>query len=94
MKSILSNERRCYICGRTDTLHKHHVYPGYGNRQRSENNGCWVYLCAFHHTGERGVHYKQSLDLRLRRECQRAYEKNHSREEFIATFGQSYLLED
>ena len=95
MKSILSNDRRCFICERTEPLHKHHIYPGYGNRQRSEKHGCWVYLCPEHHNvGRFSVHLNNELDLKLRKICQRAFEKTHSREEFIQTFGKSYKLQE
>ena len=51
-----------------------------------------VYLCVEHHTGNTGVHHNRELDLRLKRSCQRYYEKRIGmREEFIKEFRRSYL---
>lgn len=90
MKSLLSNEKECYVCKTTVNLHKHHIYAGY-NRQLSEKYGCWVYLCMYHHNGSKySVHYDRDLDLKLRQECQRAFEKEYD-EAFLEIFGRNYL---
>ncbi len=93
MKSILSNERECYICGYTETLSRHHIYAGVSNRKQSEKYGCWVYLCARHHNmSDAGVHFNKALDTELKQTCQKEWEKrNGTREDFIRTFGRSYL---
>ena len=92
MESILSNEQCCYICERTDRLHRHHVYPGIANRRLSEQYGCWVYLCPEHHNmSPRSVHFDRDLDLWLRRVCQIQFERSHTRDEFREIFGKSYL---
>ncbi len=91
-KSIFQKEKRCYVCGRTDNLHKHHIYYGAANRKKSEQNGFTVYLCAHHHNmSDFGVHFDRELDLQLKRECQKKFEKTHSREEFMAIIGKNYL---
>lgn len=90
-KSLLSNEKKCYVCGTTRDLHKHHIYFG-SNRKLSEKYGCWVYLCAPHHNmSNKGVHSDRELDLRLKKECQQAFEKKHSRDEFMRIFGRNWL---
>lgn len=90
-ESILSNERRCYVCGSTENLHKHHIFFG-ANRKWSEKYGCWVYLCAAHHNmSNKGVHNDRMLDLKLKAECQRAFEKDHTREEFMRIFTKQWL---
>lgn len=93
MKSILSNERECYVCGYTETLNRHHIYAGVSNRKQSEKYGCWVYLCARHHNmSDVGVHFNKALDTELKQTCQKEWEKrNGTREDFIRTFGRSYL---
>lgn len=92
MESILSNEKRCYVCGSQINLHRHHIYFGTSNRKNSEIHGCWVWLCAYHHNlSDEGVHFNHMLDLALKQECQRAFEKEHSREEFREIFGKSWL---
>lgn len=91
-KSILQSERYCWVCGAIRGLNDHHIYFGTGNRQVSEKYGFKVYLCARHHNlSEYGVHFDKDLDLRLKRTCQRAFERTHSREEFIEIIGKNYL---
>lgn len=91
MDSILSNVKECFFCKRTEPLHKHHIYEG-RNRQRSEKNGFWCYLCAYHHNAsEHSVHMDHDLDLWLKGHCQKVYEKTHTRDEFLAIIGRNYL---
>lgn len=90
-KSIIENTKECYICKTTLNLHKHHIYFA-SNRKISEREGCWIYLCARHHNmSDEGVHFNRELDLSIKRECQERWERNGTREEFIKTFGKSYL---
>lgn len=93
MQTILSDDTVCLVCGTPLHLHKHHVYGGRGRRELSERYGCWCYLCAYHHNmSSHGIHYDPALDLRVKAECQRRWEKRFgSREDFIRTFGKSYL---
>jgi hypothetical protein len=68
------------------------VFYGTANRKQSEKYGCWVYLCAYHHNmSSEGVHFNKSLDILLKQECQRRFEKDGTREEFRKIFGKSYL---
>ena len=39
MKSILQDEKKCYVTGRTDGLELHHIYFGNPNRKISDKNG-------------------------------------------------------
>lgn len=92
MKSILSNDKKCYVCGTPYNLHRHHIFFGNGIRPLAEKHGCWVYLCAGHHNMSMcGVHNDRVLDLKLKRECQEVFEKTHTREEFRKLFNKSYL---
>lgn len=92
-KSIISNEKKCLFCGTTLNLHKHHIFNGVANRKISEKYGCWCYLCAFHHNmSDCGVHLDKQADLQLKQLCQRVWEAKYGdREQFIKTFGKSYL---
>lgn len=91
-KSIMQTEKRCYVCGTTYGLHEHHVFYGTANRKQSEKHGFKVYLCGRHHNlSEEGVHFDHELDLRIKRDCQRVFEKTHSREEFMSIIGKNYL---
>lgn len=93
MKSIVSNVKECIVCGRTDNLHRHHVFYGNANRSLSEEHGCWVYLCGFHHNmSNHGVHFDKKLDLKLKQMCQLIWEeKNGTRDDFRKVFGKNYL---
>lgn len=92
MQSILQDEKKCYITERTDNLHKHHIYGGNKNRKISDCNGFWVWLTAeYHNMSNKGVHFDKHLDRFLKMECQKEFEKTHTREEFRALIGKSYL---
>lgn len=92
-KSILQNEKRCFISGSTTGLQRHHIY-GASNRNISEENGFWVWLRHDYHIADspnKTPHNCRMTDLCLKEMCQREYEKNHSREDFIKLIGRSYL---
>lgn len=92
MYSILQKEKECYVCKSTYGLHLHHIYYGSGLRKISDKNGFSCYLCGYHHNlSDNGVHFNKELDLRLKQECQRAFEKNHTRAEFMNLIGRNYL---
>lgn len=94
MKSIISNDKVCILCGDTRNLHKHHIFYGTANRRLSEKYGCWCYLCAKHHNmSSDSVHMNHQLDLQLKQATQIILEhwRGWSRERFIQTFGRSYL---
>ena len=92
-KSIISNAPKCLVCLTTRNLHRHHVYGGVGRRSKSERYGCWVYLCGRHHNmSNDGVHFNKELDSKIKRQCQKEWEKRYgSREQFIEIFGRNYL---
>ena len=92
-KSIVSNEKICFVCDTPFNIHKHHVFEGTGRRKLSEKYGCWVYLCGYHHNmSNEGVHFNKELELRLKKQCQTTWESLFgSREEFIKLFGRNYL---
>ena len=94
MNSILQTTKKCYVSGAGGALHKHHIYGG-PNRRVSEANGFWVYLKPeLHNLSNIGVHFNRELDLKLKRDCQREYEKTHTRAEFMALIGRNYLEEE
>jgi len=87
-KSIMQDERRCYITGRTDRLDLHHVFSG-PRRKASTKYGCWCWLT---HEIHMELHDRnKELDKMLRRACQEKFEEIYSREEFMEVFGKSYL---
>lgn len=100
-KSIISNERECFVCHDTRVLHKHHIYPGLGRREMSEHFGLWVYLCPRHHNypgSPVAVHGGyvdgKAIDRRLKELGQKKFEETHTRAEWHRYFGRSYLEED
>lgn len=88
----------CYLCGRLhgeycyhEVLQSHHIFGGF-NRDNSEAEGLKVYLCLAHHTeGPEAVHRNAEVMRLLQRDGQQAFEEEHSREEFMLTFGKNYL---
>ncbi|MBE5922636.1 MAG: hypothetical protein E7269_07785 [Lachnospiraceae bacterium] len=87
----------CYLCAILDNSHcqqyvqEHHIFGG-PNRIHSEAEGLKVYLCLKHHTsGPVAVHNNADIMQILHEAGQRAYECEHTREQFTAKFGKNYL---
>lgn len=87
----------CYLCelaGDYSTkpdLHEHHVFGG-PNRKHSEEYGLKVYLCPQCHLyGRHAAHKNKNTALLLHMHGQRAFEREHTREEFVEIFGRRYL---
>jgi hypothetical protein len=91
MQSIVQAREECFVCLRTEGLTTHHIYAG-SRRQRSDREGLTVRLCPLCH--ERVQHYDTKADRILKQIGQRAFEKTHTREEFIRLFGKNYLQEE
>ena len=91
MQSIIQDEKYCYVCRTIYNLHKHHIF-GAANRKHSEKHGLTVYLCGLdHNMSDAGVHFNKKLDTELKQLAQRKFEETHTREEFRAIFGKSWL---
>ena len=94
-----SKDGTCYLCARLDenyrkhrTLEEHHAFPGAFGRRVSEENGLKVYLCPEHHrTGEAAVHSNHEYLRLIQEDAQRAYEKTHTRAEWMELMGRNYL---
>jgi len=91
----------CYLCmsrlgdiRRHSMLHKHHVFGG-PCRQLAEEDGLFVWLCVEHHeTGRDAVHNGLEGEENrrfLHEQGQRAYERNHTRQQFVDRYIRSYL---
>ena len=91
MKSIISNDRVCYICGSTNKqLHKHHFLHGSNHRQLAEEDGLYAELCYDCHN--RVHNYDPRLDLELKKIAQAKWEEvNGTRKDFIKRYKRSYL---
>lgn len=90
-KSILQDKRECYFCGRQTELEIHHVFAGTANRPISEKYGLKVWLCHEHHTGTEGAQYDKARNLQLKQDAQFAFEREHSRSEWMKLIGKNYL---
>lgn len=101
MKSILQDEKVCYITKMEDQpyslygkLDKHHIFFGSGDRPVSEKHGFWIWLRHDHHIEDSKFdtpHNCEALDDMLKRTCQAKYEETHSRAEFMKLIGRNYL---
>ena len=89
----------CYLCARLQGdfrihtyLEEHHVFPGNPGRRISEENGLKVYLCLPHHRGSAAAVHENRQNMQLiQQDAQRAYEAEHSHEEWMQLIGKSYL---
>ena len=91
MKSILQDEKRCYLCGAVADLERHHIMAGVANRPISERCGLWVWLCHRCHTGTDGAQYDPEKNRQLKADAQEAFEKVYGRSEWMKLFRKSYL---
>lgn len=86
----MTDMEHCMICGKPFP-EWHHVFFGTANRRQADNYGYIVPLCAYHHReGKYSAHKSRELDLMLKRQAQALFEEDHTRQEFIQTFGRSY----
>ena len=87
-KSIMQDNRECYITGSQTRLDVHHIYHG-PRRKASDRYGCWVWL---RHDIHMALHQTDpELDKRLKRECQQRFMELYGYDEFMRIFGKSYL---
>ena len=92
-KSIISEERKCYICGSSQWIEIHHVFFG-PNRKHSERYGLKVPLCHYcHNEPPNGVHFDKEIRRMLQAIVQKKAMKHYgwSVEDFRAIFGRSYI---
>lgn len=92
LNSIFTDDMdHCYFTGSAD-IERHHVFGGF-NRKRSERYGFIIPLRKdLHPNGVFAGKRAKELDIYMKQECQKWYEKNvGTREDFIAEFGRSYL---
>ena len=89
-KSIISNDRRCYICGSNWNLEKHHCLFGTANRKKADKDGLWVYLC---HDCHNRVHTDIPFHkYNLKQIAQKAWQlKYGDTDAFIDRYGRNYL---
>ena len=94
MVSIVQTKRECYICGLPATLELHHVFFGVSNRKKSDEDGCVVWLCHYHHTGSKNsVHFNIKIDREIKKQVEGIWLKHYDKtvEDFIKRYGRNYL---
>lgn len=93
-KSIIQNEKYCYVCGKNNNLHYHHIYFG-KNRKKADKDGLTIYLCYEHHEGTNGVHGKNghNLDIKLKKIAEEVWCEvyNKTPEDFLKEYGRNYI---
>ena len=93
MKSIIQEQKECYVCKTKYGLHEHHIFYGTANRKQSEKYGMKIWLCGRHHNlSNEGVHFNKELDLQIKRMAQKKFEETYKDLDFIKIFGRSYEL--
>lgn len=104
-KSLIQKEKCCYLCGRRDQLHYHHIFNGTANRKLSDKYLLGIWLCPEHHNmSAQGVHFNKSLDLKIKQTGQKAWEAQYrdenggtaedARKAFIQIFHKNYIMEE
>lgn len=93
MKSIICNDKCCYLCGSTENLEEHHCLHGTANRKLADKYGLTVMLCEKHHRrSPEGVHGgNTAVDLLLKRIAQLYFEMKYTHEKWMQVFGRNYL---
>ena len=94
MKSIIQNKKQCFVCGKTNNLHCHHIMFG-KNRKKADEDGLTVWLCYEHHEGTNGVHGKEGhlLDLKLKEIAERMWLGYNEKtiDDFRERYGRNYI---
>ena len=91
MKSILQENKECFVTGRTEGLHKHHVMNG-PLRRKSEEYGLYIWLTPeWHNMSSKGIHFDQEFDLRVKRYAQKKFEEVYSHDKWMQEFHKNYV---
>ena len=94
IKSIIQNEKVCYITGDTYDLHEHHVFGG-AYKAASDRLGLKIYLRPdWHNMADYGIHFDKELRERIQDEVQRFAMEYYgwTIEQWIIEVGRSFLL--
>lgn len=94
-KSIVFSMDKCCICGSRENLHSHEIFFGSANRKKSIYWKLVAPLCVEHHEGTYSPHHDKNVDLWLKQEGQKAFEKYvGNRELFMNEFHKNWLDEE
>ena len=93
-RSIISEERRCFICGSHQWIEIHHIFSGVANKKLSEKYGLKVPLCHYcHNEPPNGVHFNKEIRHKLQAYAQKKAMKRYGwdMETWRSLFGRNYL---
>lgn len=74
--------------------HRHEVFFGTRNRQKSIEDGLVVFLTPeLHNMSDKGVHFNKNFRECMQREAQKQWMKHYNKteEDFIKRYGKNYL---
>lgn len=91
MKSILQDKKECFVTGRTEGLHKHHVFEGTANRRKSEKYGLYIWLIPeLHNMSSKGIHFDKNFDKRVKIYAQDKFIELYGKELWMKEFHRNY----
>ena len=92
--SILPPNARYSTIRTSVYCHRHEVFFGTANRQKSIKDGLVVFLTPeMHNMSNNGVHFNRAFDLYLKQIGQKAWMEHYNKtiEDFIKEYGRNYL---
>lgn len=92
-KSIISEEKRCFICGSHQWIEIHHIF-GAADKKKSTEYGLVVPLCHYcHNEPPNGVHQNKDIRRKLQAYAQKKAMKHYGwdMETWRSIFGRNYL---
>ena len=75
-------------------LHRHEVFFGTANRQKSIRDGLVIFLTPeLHNMSNNGIHFNRNFDIAVKRAGERAWMEYYGKtiEEFRKEYGKNYL---
>lgn len=93
-KSVIQENRECYMCGSQVWLEEHHCFFGNPGRKLSERCGLKVYLCHYcHNEPPNGVHHNAKNNRKLQEDAQKKAMEHYgwTKDDFRKIFGKNYL---
>jgi len=90
--SIIQDEVACFFNNENTThLVIHHCLNGIAYRHKCDEDGLWVWVSPEIHRYMHETAEGRELLMLLKRTAQRAYERTHTRKEFMERYGKNYL---
>ena len=88
-KSIVQDEKECYLTHVKYDLVRHHLMNGNAERKKAEQDGLWVWLNDSVHKYLHDTHEGRMKMYELKAIAQEAYEETHSHEEWMRRYGKN-----